>query len=290
MPFKSRLLTLLLAACAFLLPFAHARAESPYEIVVEDPWGRSLPSFDHRGELFVLGTSGQRYSLRVQNHTGRRVEAVITVDGRDVLSGRPGDYVRQRGYIIEPYGSVRVEGFRQSLEAVAAFRFSAKEEAYSSLMGTPENVGIIGAAFFPEARRRRPPPIAIPRRPRAESSAGAAPARSADARGLAGEAKSKRSRSASPQAPSSAAEASLDDEASNIGTEYGESRSSRVREVTFRRADATQPARVIAVRYDDRAGLEARGILPRPPLPRKHPPRAFPVSQRFAPPPPRYAP
>src|SRR2546422_280885 len=80
----------------------------------------------------------------------RRVEAVVSVDGRDVVSGNPGDYMRERGYIIPPHGSVVVDGFRQSLSRAAAFRFSRPGSSYSSRMGTPENVGVIGVAFFGE--------------------------------------------------------------------------------------------------------------------------------------------
>jgi hypothetical protein len=77
----------------------------------------------------------------------------------------------------------------------------------------------------------------------------------------------------------------------NLGTEYGESMYSSAQEVTFRRANSTQPAALITLRYDDRAGLLARGILidppPAPPRPVRVPcgPEAFPYS-RFAPPPP----
>ncbi|HEX3343066.1 MAG TPA: hypothetical protein VHS09_00785, partial [Polyangiaceae bacterium] len=44
-----------------------------------------------------------------------------------------------------------------------------------------------------------------------------------------------------------------------LGTQFGEAHDSRVQETSFVRADAT-PATVAEVRYDDRAGLLARGI------------------------------
>jgi hypothetical protein len=73
----------------------------------------------------------------------------------------------------------------------------------------------------------------------------------------------------------------------NLGTEYGESMSSSVQEVEFRRASAAHPAALITLRYDDRAGLIARGVALEPPRParRRCGPEAFP-SSRFAPPPP----
>jgi hypothetical protein len=75
----------------------------------------------------------------------------------------------------------------------------------------------------------------------------------------------------------------------NLGTEYGESMSSSVQEVAFERADRTHPSELIALRYDDRAGLIARGVAVDPPRYRPRPvcgPQPFPQNRGFAPPPP----
>jgi hypothetical protein len=229
--------------------------------------GEQLRTFQHQGRTFVLGQLGERYAVRVTNPSGERVEAVITVDGRDAISGRVGDYFSNRGYLIGPHDSVLVEGFRQSLAAVATFRFSHPGDSYSSRMGTPENVGVIGVAFFPE-RRRPVTLLPVPRRAAPSSEAERAPARSKAGRA----------------APAPRAEEY------RLGTEYGESRSSEVREVPFERADPSHPARIIVLYYDDAQGLEARGIRvfdDRPWWqPRPTTPDPFPAA-RFAPPPPR---
>ncbi|HWZ91085.1 MAG TPA: hypothetical protein VNW92_19625, partial [Polyangiaceae bacterium] len=122
----------------------------PYSFTVEDENGNALPTFRQDGRTFLLGEPGQRYNIRVRNPTAQRVEAVVSVDGRDAVSGDPGDYVNGRGYVIPPYGSTLVEGFRRSYEEVASFRFTSPENSYSARMGTPQNVGVIGVAFFPE--------------------------------------------------------------------------------------------------------------------------------------------
>lgn len=254
-----------------------------YSVVLEDDAGRPLRTFSHRGERFVLGTMGERYNIRVRNHTGRRVEAVVTVDGRDVLTGDVGEFVRARGYVIEPYGSVRIEGFRQSFERVAAFRFSRPGQSYSSRMGTPENVGVIGVALFPE---REPPRRAAIARPAPAPYEGGS-SRGREAPSGRGEAK----RGAAPSAPSSSAEASADigrlgAPRDNLGTAYGESRESAIREVRFVRANATRPTALLTLRYDDREGLLARGIEVDGPRPRPMPHHPDPFPRRFAPPPP----
>jgi hypothetical protein len=278
-----------------------AKAEPSYEITLEDEFGNTLPNYPQRGETFALGREGQRYNVRIHNRSGRRIEAVVSVDGRDVLTGQPGDFKHQRGYIVPAYSSVVIDGFRQSLDSVAAFRFTAPGDSYSSRMGTPENVGVIGAAIFPEAPRSAP---AIPRpyyrapaypesnQGRGEGGGGlgssgprAAPPASAERKGA--------DKSSAPAASAPARESersrsyadSPRDDTSNIGTEYGESQYSQVSEVSFKRARHSSPERVLTLRYDDYQGLVARGILPRPAPRPVYGPSAFPVN-RFAPPPP----
>ena len=50
--------------------------------------GVPVPTYFHDGETYVLGQLGARYTLRVANHSGRRIEAVVSVDGRDVTGAQ----------------------------------------------------------------------------------------------------------------------------------------------------------------------------------------------------------
>ena len=258
---------------------APGAAPPPYRVALVEPGGGNLPTFRHAGRDYVLGEPGARYDVRVDNPTAERVEAVVTIDGRDAVSGQPGEYVTQRGYLIEPWGSVLIEGFRRDLDEVAAFRFTTRGQSYSALRGTPENVGVIGVAIFPERARTSAPlrpsarqypyrDVPAPAAPRAEKSraAGASDGERDEA------APRKRSGAGGP---------------SNIGTQYGEREESSVIEVAFERRSKTHPTAVLTLRYDDYDGLAARGIDlsslsyaygdPREPDP-------FPYS-RFAPPP-----
>ncbi len=138
-------------------------------VTLESPSGGSIQTFWHDGSLYAAGQNGARYNLRVHNSTGERVEAVVSVDGRDVVSGQLGNYKSQRGYVIEPYGSVVIEGFRQSLDQVAAFRFTDIGNSYSARRGSGQHVGVIGVAVFkeyqPRFRRSPPQPVPIATRP-----------------------------------------------------------------------------------------------------------------------------
>ena len=277
----------------------------PYSFSVEDENGNSLSTFVKDGRTFLLGEPGLRYNIRVRNPSAQRIEAVVSVDGRDALSGQPGDYVNQRGYVIPAYGSVLVEGFRRSLEEVAVFRFTSPENSYSSRLGTPQNVGVIGVAFFPERvrspvpviRRPRPLPRPVPL-PYDDSSDGRA-SRETESERAAPSAPLKRSasegRADSPARSRAETQGSASDDlggsrgsVDHLGTEFGESHESLVSSVAFERASATHPAWLSTLRYDDADGLSARGIdVSGYRYGRLYPdePQAFPVS-RFAQPPP----
>ena len=276
-------------------------APPPYRVSLEDLAGSVLPTFQQAGATYVLGEPGERYNIRVHNPTGERIEVVVTVDGRDAISGEPGDYVSQRGYLIEPWGSLLVEGFRRSLDEVAAFRFTGRAGSYSALRGTPQHVGVIGVAVFTE-RARPPAPVRKQRRrylPESEYRAPspASPPR-ADATDAAPRAQGSRSESwegfgdDAPRKRKSAGATGSGAGPSNIGTEYGERESSSVVEVAFERRSPTHPTQVLRLRYDDYDGLEARGIdLSSLGYAYRYEaePEPFPYSQsRFAPPPPRY--
>jgi hypothetical protein len=106
-----------LVACAAPSRNAESRAlrtsASGYEaqILVD---GVPAPTFWHDGESYVLGHTGQRYVIRILNHSGRRIEAVVTVDGRDVVDGKNGDFQHKRGYMVPAWGQVDIDGWRLS--------------------------------------------------------------------------------------------------------------------------------------------------------------------------------
>jgi len=247
-------LTCLILAVPILTVPSKARASSqsgPYsmELIGED--GRTLPTFQKDGRTYVLGARGDRYSVRIRNQSGSRVEFVTSVDGRDVLDGNPANWTK-RGYIVNPWDQVVIDGFRLDQNRVAAFRFSSVRDSYAARMGNARDVGVVGVAVFTE---RRQPPMLERRRLSNElgglGSRGEGPQPSSAAPPSAA-ADEMRAESVEKAAPSKKARPGL-------GTEFGESRWSYVSEVDFVRA-GSQPAFVLSLRYDDRAGLQAMGV------------------------------
>lgn len=270
-----------LVACSPRLPAAEEgpARRGPYSVEATDAAGRPLPTFEHRGRTYVLGRLGERYLLRFRNGTGRRVEVVASVDGRDVLDGRPASMER-RGYVVPPWGELTVDGFRVSQDAVAAFRFSSVPRSYAARKGDARDVGVVGVAVFPERTPRwNPGP------PRAAFGEGTGGSRGADtgpgapregAEVGAGRSESQ-APSAAPRAPgggwdareaapgaegglaSGAPARARSAERPGLGTEFGEEHASFVERTTFERESA-RPDAVLTFRYDDREGLVAVGI------------------------------
>ncbi len=222
-----------------------------YELtVLED--GLPAPAYHHAGETFVLGQLGARYTLRVANHSGRRIEAVVSVDGRDTIDGQPADFRSKRGYLVPAWGSVEIEGWRISTAEAAAFRFSSVPDSYAARTGSAREVGVVGVAIFPE--RYLPPPIyrrpyalPLPEAPRSEKSAGP----SARQQPGSGEAHASNDERGAP-APARSR--------SGLGTEYGEAVTSPIHEVDFVRENGGRPDILLGLRYNDREGLLALGI------------------------------
>jgi hypothetical protein len=245
-----------------------------YRAEVVDAAGNSLPLYRWEGQSFVLGQMGSRYRIHVTNRTSRRVEAVVSVDGLEVVGGRPADLQKARGYILPPFGDITIDGFRTSLDEVAAFRFSTVREAYATRKGDDRNVGVIGVAFFPERERYAvlaPPPPRVDwrgRRDASEESHGsassgplpsAAPATQGADSAPAPSAAGRRAEGGSPR------DAAKKAERPGLGTEFGERHESSVRYASFERESSSTPASVLELHYNDRAGLRAMGIPIDPP-------------------------
>jgi hypothetical protein len=118
-------------------------------VSIRDGAGDSLDAIKIGDRTYVIGQAGSRYSIVLQNHTSHRFEAVATVDGLDVINGKDGS-LSNRGYVLMPFATLEIDGFRQSRDAVAAFRFSAVSDSYASQMGKGRNIGVIGVALFNE--------------------------------------------------------------------------------------------------------------------------------------------
>lgn len=126
---------------------SYGAAGGSITVSIRGPGGEALDAMNVGDRTYVIGQEGERYSIVIENHTPRSFEAVATVDGLDVMNGQPGSY-DNRGYVLGPYASLDIDGFRQSEDSVAAFRFAKVRDSYAAQRGEARNVGVIGVAFF----------------------------------------------------------------------------------------------------------------------------------------------
>ncbi len=212
----------------------------------------TLESYFNRDHTYVAGRPGHRYSVVLQNQTGERVLAVLSVDGVNAISGQTAS-ASQTGYVLAPYQRMEIRGWRKSMQDVAQFRFTDLPDSYAARTGRPDNVGVIGVAVFRERRYqhyndyeedygyrgrddRYAPKAAERNQAGAASDAAAAPAM-----------KSQRSM----------AEVQSRQE---LGTGHGERRYDPARQTTFER-ESSYPNQISKIYYDSYEALVARGII-----------------------------
>ncbi len=142
---------------------AHAAGRLADVQIIDRDTGSVLPMYRSRGEYWVAGRPGARYSIMIQNHRGERLLAVTAVDGINVISGETGAW-GQSGYVFSPGESYEIAGWRKSNAEIAAFNFTAAGNSYAERTGRPANVGVIGVALFLERPARLPSYEALDRR------------------------------------------------------------------------------------------------------------------------------
>jgi len=253
------------AAAALALACAAASSTAAAALggmeIISRAEGRTLPVYKYDGRQWVIGTPGQEYGIRVCNTTGDRVLAVMSVDGVNIVSGETAS-PSQSGYVLSANECYEINGWRKSNSTTAAFYFTELPDAYAARTGRPDNVGVIGVAFFREKPQRAvwkepakivaapsPEPIA-----RQDAAAPAAPLMGAEGRANDTARPHEQATGASPPVPAAAL-------TSKIGTGHGRYEQSYVQNIRFDRESAT-PNLTLAINYDRRENLVAMGVLP----------------------------
>ena len=277
--------------------YSHAHSFAHQQVSILSQQGNLLPRFLHHQRHYVQARYGDAYKIRIHNPSDHRVEAVVTVDGRDVINGKVGAY-HHRGYIIDAGSYIDIKGFRKSIYEIATFRFTHIYDSYAARRGNANHVGVIGVALFAEkhvshsshhhiAQSDQDFPVwneslRHPQRSRAKK---AKPSHKHSHDASPSNSDSYGHGSASPQMKSSRARR-LSKPNRQLGTKYGESQSNHAIKVPFVRAHSS-PNQVIDIYYDSRNGLLRRGInVHAHKHTHKHThkhPQSFPQNSEFAP-------
>jgi len=240
--------------------------------------GTPLQEYAARGTSYIEALKGREYSIRLCNRTGQRVAVALSVDGLNSIDARSTSAAEGAKWILEPYGSITLDGWQTSSATARRFVFTTEDRSYGAWLGKTRNLGLVAAAVF---REKRPQPIVYEdggaRKDDAESLRSLGYLDGPPAAGPAPDAPEQKRAQPKP---------SRDLAATGIGRQVDH----RIQEVSFDAEDA--PCALLQIRYEYRDALVSLGVVPpdRPcdaPLSRRESARGF-EGLRFAPDP--YAP
>ena len=229
---------------AIASPAAACRVPRPdpryaMEVLVD---GRPLAVYNAAGTTYVEALKGREYAIRLTNRTGETVAVALAVDGLNSIDARHTSSQDARKWILDPWQTVTLSGWQTSDGTARRFVFTSESKSYGAWLGRTNDLGVISAAFFREARRRDVVPLELsapaPLSPRVNENSGAV--------------EGARERTFGDS------KAAAKDElaATGIGREVEH----RVRRVEFDTEDA--PASIVSVRYEYRDALVRLGVIP----------------------------
>ena len=128
--------------------------------VIDRDSGAVLSPHYYRGEYWVAGRPGARYSIQIRNRLGERLLAVTSVDRVNVVSGATAGWTRQA--MCSGRQSYQITGWRKTDAEVAAFTFRGQPipmRAHGRPRMSASSGGDIPRAA---SNRRTPPAIARP--------------------------------------------------------------------------------------------------------------------------------
>lgn len=119
--------------------------------------GKPIKQYSHQGKTYIEAKIGTEYSVKIRNSSYRRKLVVVTVDGLNVISGKPQEQnTVGEGYVVGAYDSLTVNGFRKDMSSVGAFKFCQAGKSYCNEQGLKGNNGVIGVRIYDEKIFYRP--------------------------------------------------------------------------------------------------------------------------------------
>jgi hypothetical protein len=232
--------------------------------------GRSTPLFqasNRPDRWYIEAREGANYQVTVRNTSGERVAFVIAVDGLNAINGlRSHLGADEPMYVLDPYQSATIKGWRKDLGNVSKFVFVDEERSYAARTDQANgDLGWIRVVAFHEVR-----PVAWGSRMNlyrdgggSEQGAPSAPPAPEARDEMSKDAPRAKAQRADGNTLESAPSRSLEplaEKESSPGTGWGGNQRDRVREVEFT-PERNACAQVI-LRYEYHAALVSLGILP----------------------------
>ena len=224
-----------------------------------------FPAPDGSGRYYLEARAGSRYSVSLANRTGERLGVVLSVDGLNAVSGER-ETQRGRMYVLDPWQTTSVQGWRTSLSDIRQFTFVDERRSYAARSGQAnEKMGWIEVAVY----RERHALVKLREYPYSE------PKRQDSAERQEGDGRNQAPAAPAPEAGASRdtaqAQGKLEAESgararSYPGTGWGDRAHDPVVLVSF--DPEPNPSERVTLRYEYRSALVALGVLPAPAPPR----------------------
>jgi hypothetical protein len=112
--------------------------------------GKPVQEYHHDSRTFIEGRVGSNFELEMKNLTHRKLLAHPTVDGLSAMTGKEASMKDDEGYIIHPYQTFQVPGWRLNNEEVAQFFFAGGGKSYAEKTGKGKDKGVIACAVWEE--------------------------------------------------------------------------------------------------------------------------------------------
>jgi hypothetical protein len=181
---------------------------------------------------YLEAKKGANYSLVIRNRSQDRIAVVVAVDGRNIISGKQSNLTNKEAmYIIDPFGSTRLEGWRTDQNTVHRFYFTEVQDSYAvRTFGDTSAMGVIAVAVY----REKGQPVHLKEQP-VESGKARPPVAGAPGRA----------------------------ESRDAGTGFGEEAHSPTIRVEF--DPERRPVEKVLIKYEWREALCRKGIIKCPP-------------------------
>src|SRR5687767_10605059 len=139
-----------------VVPARHGPFE--VEVIVQ---GSPREALFGRGRRYVEATEGAEYELRIRNPLPVRVAVALSVDGLNTIDARRSASWDSSKWLIEPYQTIRINGWQMSSSRARRFYFTTERDSYAARLGRATDLGVITAVFYRE-NTPRPQPVVPP--------------------------------------------------------------------------------------------------------------------------------
>lgn len=128
--------------------------------------GKSLRKYYVDGIESVGAWGDEPFEIKFRNHTGKKLQVKLSLDGTDILTGKPATTdVTKDMWVVGPFQTLSLKAWPETTNGGSQFVFTSGTKSVAlHTHGDTSNLGIIAAAVYEEAYKPPTPlqPIYVP--------------------------------------------------------------------------------------------------------------------------------